>query len=344
METPTLDDFMAMNEQLAALASAGVPVDVGLGNRDTVKTLERINAAVARGVSRGATLAEALEATRNTAPPSYMRMMQLAIRSEDLPAALAGATQVAKRVDHSRDTFRLALFYPLFVCLLAYAGLVGLCLYFVPIMGDMVAVFRTKPGPGLRVLQELTATLPVWVGIPPLAFILYFGWRWFRGRRANSAGRVGIALASLPGVSRTIADERRAKFAGLMFALVTKGIPIDEALPLAAGTCGDVGLNAGAHELAAGLRSGKPPSDTSPAAMRFPPFLRWALWHAEASIGRARALEMAAGLYEESARRRTARLRVLLPVLACVLVAGGATLVYALALFVPVVEMLRSLS
>ena len=54
----TLDDFVAWNDQLAALVQAGVPLDFGLGasGADLTESLKRINAAVARRVSRGESL------------------------------------------------------------------------------------------------------------------------------------------------------------------------------------------------------------------------------------------------------------------------------------------------
>jgi type IV pilus assembly protein PilC len=344
MEQATLDDLMDMNEQLAALVAAGVPIDVGLASRPTPETLEKFNAALARGVSRGATLAEAVEGSRSAAPPTYLRTVQLAIRGGDFPAALAGSTQVAGLADESRSTIRLALFYPLILCLLAYVGLVGLCLYFVPTLEDMAEEFRVKPGPGLAVLQALRDSLPVWVWIPPVVLLLLFGWRRLWGLRAASSGRVAAWMSWLPGMSRAIADERCASLAASLSRLQLAGVPLDEALPLAAGACGDAGLIAGARALAEGLKTGQLPGDESRAAIVFPPFLRWALWHADESVGRGRALEIAADIYQKSAERRTARLRLLLPVVACAFLGGGVTLLYGLALFVPVVELLRSIS
>jgi general secretion pathway protein F len=344
MEPATLDDLMAMNEQLAALAAAGVPVDVGLGSREIPDTLERLNFAVARGLSRGASLPEALEANRPVAPAAYIRTVQLAVRDGDFPAALAGATQVAELVDESRSTFRLAMWYPLIVCCVAYVGLVGLCLILVPVLEGMAEEFRTQPGPALRVLQSLRDTLPIWVAIPPILLAAWLAWRQVRGRRAHASGRVPFWLAWLPGMSRAIREERCANLAARLSTLLAEGVPMNEALPLAAEAFGDATLIAASQELTAGLTANQLPPDSGRAALSFPPFLRWALWHAEESVGRARALAIAAELYQAAAQRRMARLRVVLPLATCVLVGGGATLLYGLALFVPVVEMLRSVS
>src|SRR4051794_36611036 len=62
MEPATLDDFMSLNDQLAAAVEAGVPLDVdlGRGQQETATTLEKINALVARRVSQGSSLSAAI--------------------------------------------------------------------------------------------------------------------------------------------------------------------------------------------------------------------------------------------------------------------------------------------
>src|SRR5256885_5026546 len=92
MPTASLDEFMALNDQLAALVEAGVPLDVDLGPRaNAAATLERINALVARRVSQGASLAAAIESDDQLLTPAYRSLMQLGLRSNhqgsELPAS-----------------------------------------------------------------------------------------------------------------------------------------------------------------------------------------------------------------------------------------------------------------
>ena len=53
---------------------------------------------------------------------------------------------------------------------------------------------------------------------------------------------------------------------------------------------------------------------------------------------------MAANTYRDAAQRRIERLRVTAPIVTCVVIGGGVTLLYGLALFVPVAQMLRGLA
>src|SRR5205814_2023902 len=116
-------------------------------------------------------------------------------------------------------------------------------------------------------------------------------------------------LAWLPGMSRAIYDERCANFAETLAKLLDAGTPLEEALDLAAAASGDAGLAEGARALAASPTQGPEMIVDGRRAARVPPFLRYAVWHSEATIGRTRALRMAAGLYRESAQHYVERMR-----------------------------------
>lgn len=347
METASLDDFVALNDQLAALVQAGVPLDMGFSPPETsaAKALERINATIVRRVSRGETLTEALEGDEQDVPASYRSMVLFGLHTGNLSAALNGSSRLAASVDESRFAFETALIYPLIVCSLAYVGLIGFSLFLVPTLEDTYTSMGIAPGPGLRVLQVLRDTLPFWAAIPPILLIVLVA-RWVRSQSQRAAAGVSTSglLRWLPGVSRILFQERCARFAASLAELLDNQVPLNEALPIAGTSSGDADLREGASSLAAAFEEQQTPADVSPVALRFPPFLRWAIWHSDATIGRARALRIAARTYDEAAEQRVERLQTIAPMAALVLIAGTITLLYGLALFVPVVEFLCKLA
>ena len=347
MENATLDDFVALNDQLAALAGAGVPVDTGLESQggDMAEILGKINAAVAYRVAHGTPVGDALDDAQQFVPASYRCLVQLGLRSGDLTVALNGSRQLSEFVDDSRYSVCAALFYPLLVCGLAYVGLIGFCLFLVPTLTDLVDSLRVLPGPALHVLQLLGGSMAYWIAIPPAVLLAIVAWwRHVARRRVTSVGDLGRLPAWLPGMSRAESQQRWANLAAALAALLEAGMPVDEALPLAAGASGDAKLEHGALELAASLKRGRAVADDDPEAKCFPPFLRWALLRSDATVGRVRALQMAAAVYRDSALRRAERLRIAAPMVACVVLGGTATLLYGLALFLPVVELLESIA
>jgi type II secretory pathway component PulF len=237
---------------------------------------------------------------------------------------------------------QLAFVYPIAVCLLAYAGMVAFCLFFVPTLENMYGSLRISGGKGLHILQTLRDTMPYWVAVPPLVFVLIVTWP-FKARLTNAGNFAGRFPHWLPGMSHVVFQERCANFAEALANLVDRGVTLEEGLRLAAGACGDARLRQGAHALAATLESGQVLGEDPSAAACFPPFLRWALLHSEPSAGRGRALHMAANIYRQAASRRAVRWRLAAPIVIGVVLSGGVTLLYGLALFLPVVELLRAL-
>jgi type II secretory pathway component PulF len=347
MPAASLDDFMALNDQLAALQRAGVPLDVGLGgaNADLTASLERINAAVARRVSQGASLEQALESEEIALPGAYRCLVRVGMQSGDFGSALGGFQKLARSVDDSRHAIRLSLLYPLIVCCAAYAGLVGFCLYFVPPLESLYRSLWLTPGVGLSVLLRLRDALPYWVGILPAVLVLWFVWR--LSRRTTGANRAGAdsgLLAWLPAMSHAIYLQRCANFADALATLLESGMPLPAALRLAAGAAGETELRAGVEEMTSSARPDAALRMDSAAARRFPPFLRWAIFQSEATTGRDRALRMAARLYRDHAQRDVERVKIVAPLVACVVLGGGVTLLYGLALFVPIIDMFRQLA
>jgi general secretion pathway protein F len=203
---------------------------------------------------------------------------------------------------------------------------------------------RQPPGVGFRILNALRQTLPYWAPIP-LLVLFAIGIAWWRSKTQRAVRGVASnkLLNWIPGASRIQFQERCSRFAASLGALLDNRVPFAEALQIAADASGDTNLRLGAESLAADP-NGRMPSDDSPVAQRFPPFLRWTIWHSESTTGRKRALEVAAQMYHEAAKRRGQRLRSLAPIALLVMLGGVVTLLNGLALFAPVTELLRTLA
>jgi general secretion pathway protein F len=271
--------------------------------------------------------------------------VQIGLRSEkSLAAGFDGAGRVATATDRIRYALDAALIYQLVVAVLAYAGTICLCIFFVPALESTYQTLRLTPGPGLRVLQLLRDAMPYWIIALPLLLALLLVWRLRIVRqRLSRTEAVGLA-ARLPGFSKVLYQVQCARLADALAELIGQGVPLSEALHVAADSTGNTRLHDAVGRLSLATQDGRLPADDSPTALRFPPFLRWAIWQSDDTIGRAHALTIAAGVYREAVERRSQRLRTLAPMVAMVLLGGTITLLYCLALFVPLVELLQALS
>lgn len=345
METPTLTDVMAFNDELAALVKAGVPLELGLGAspNEAAAALGRINAFMARRAARGVAAAAALEGHDPPLPTAYRSVLEFGIRSGSLQTALNGATRLGETVEDARFGTRSALAYPLVVCCLAIAGVIGFCKFCVPELTSAQAELRIPSGPGLKVAQSLRESLPVLLVILAVVVALTV-WNSWRAVRPGSPGKGRGSLSRISGAAKAVYQQRCARFAEAMAALLAADVPMDEALPIAAGSSGDVRLADAARAMALALEQGRALAGDERDIDQLPPFLRWALLKSEPAVERTRALRMAAEAYHQSSKRSAERAGVVVPIIACVVLAGGATLAYGLLLFVPLVDMLRALA
>lgn len=346
MDTASLDDFMALNDQITALIRAQVPTGLELGSSgdQAAGTLEKINAAVARRVSRGESLADAI-GDEPTAPAAYRSVMQAGWRSGNVQQALDNSSRLAETAEESRYRTRAAFFYPLLVCALAAAGITGFCMFIAPALAGLYREFQIPESRTLRLLDSLEGTVPYLIigGVLVLAMIglasLLRG-RYVVGQRANRTHW----WSHVTGASRTHFHQRCANFCEQLITLLDAGVPLAEGVPLAADACGDRTLEEGARAYAVAQSQRSGAASEKRAARFFPPFLRWALWQTDDSMPPSQALRLAASVYRESAQRRAERSRIAIPIVACVILGGGATLLYGLALFLPITELLQALA
>src|SRR5262245_23349033 len=121
----SIEQLLALNEEIAALVRAGIPLDRGLleAGRDVRGRLGRIAASLGRRLKKGESLVEALESERQSIPPLYRAVVEAGTQAGRLPIALEGLARYVRGYGEARTAIGLALWYPLIVLSLAY-GLV----------------------------------------------------------------------------------------------------------------------------------------------------------------------------------------------------------------------------
>src|SRR6186713_2858010 len=94
----TLDDLIALNDEIVALTRAGVPLErglLGLG-MDVRGRLGRIARTLSERMSRGESLSEALASSGEGIPRVYRAVVEAGVRSGRLPVALEGLAAYAR--------------------------------------------------------------------------------------------------------------------------------------------------------------------------------------------------------------------------------------------------------
>lgn len=339
MKPVTLPDMIALNDRLMAMAAAEIPFDRDLvrAKADLPAALNEVNSAVSRRIEAGQTLEQSLAAEERLTP-AYRSLLQVSANNDDRAAALSGPQRLASSEESSSQILPRALIYPLIVCGLAYGGLILFCLYLVPTLEQLYANMQLPTGWALRLLNALRMTLPYWAAVPPLLLGLIY---WWLQRQRKSPGRQSGTW--LPGMHRVNQDQQCSAFADTLANLLATGMPLESALRLSMEASHDPIFSRG-HSASAAAMTRSAHSAEENSFAHWPPFLRWALFRSEPLMDRAAALRLAADLYYESAQRRIARLRIGMPILLSVLIGGSVTFLYALALFVPLAHLLRTIA
>ncbi len=118
----TLDQFIALNDELAALVRAGVPLERGLieAGRDLQGRLGALSTEMGRHLGEGKLLPEVIENSGGALPDVYRAVIEAGIRSGRLSRALEGMASIARGYAEARRAVGMALLYPLIVASLAY--------------------------------------------------------------------------------------------------------------------------------------------------------------------------------------------------------------------------------
>ncbi len=338
----TLEQLAALNEELAWLTRAGLPLTLGLRTDQPgrPRTLAELTERLAARVGQGMSLLDAVRAEGDVLPPIYRATVEAGLRSGRLATALERLAELARSADQLRRRVNTALIYPVAVFAVAYVLFVGLCFYFVPELVATDAAFGREPAGWLRALVVLNDWLPLWGPLVPLAVAGAWFW-WNRAAQSALEGNgqwTAFGAVWLPGVS----DQLQANFAELVALLVEQETPLPEALELAGAAAGSEPLAQGTQAAALSLRAGQPVEQAVAATPSLPPLVRELLVSAgtdqAALVG---GLREAARIFRQRALRKATRFKLLVPLLAVVFVGGTAVLVYVLSVFVPLVELLR---
>ncbi|HVA45205.1 MAG TPA: type II secretion system F family protein [Pirellulales bacterium] len=341
----TLDDLIALNDEIAALVRAGVPLERGLVDvgHDLPGRLGRVTTLLAERLSRGEQLDAALQALGDEVPPLYQAIVAAGLKSGRLAAALEGLAVTARRVAELRHVAATALIYPVIILLLGWALFVGFVTFFIPQVLPGFRDFHVTSANWLARFAELGTSVAWWAPIGPLIVLpIVAAWLW-RSRRALSLG-AGHGFAWVPGARRLVRSCRLATFADVLALLVDQGVPLGEGLRLSAAASGDRALKAEADRLAAAIERGAGPAEYLERAAHFPPLAAWFLSAGQEARLLGFSLRQAALSYHEHARQRAETVQTFLPVYLTLAIGGTTALVYALLLFVPWINLLKTLS
>lgn len=342
------EDLITLNEEIAAMARAGLPLDQGLAAlaREMGRgRLRQVTLKLAADLRDGHSLPQALARQEQRVPPFYGALLEAGMRSGRTGEVLSTLTRYARSVADFRDTVVSALLYPAIVLALG----VGLLLYLArAVLPAFVDMFRTARM-SLPLLTQLlvfvsehlveTLLLPVVV-----ALVILLAARTIL--RLNPAGRILWArlVYAVPLAGSLVRSARLAAFADLLGILVDQSIPLPQSLRLAAAASSDPLLTEGAEHVDKDLRQGLSLGAALKRQRLVPTVVVWMIAFAERQGTLGPTLHQVANLYRQKAAVRAAVLRTVLPPFFIIILAASLGLLFIFGLMAPMFALLRGLS
>jgi type II secretory pathway component PulF len=343
----TLDDLIAMNDEIASCMRAGIPLELGLGQLavNAPQGLADLSGRLAQRLGNGQSLSEALDAEAASLPRVYRAVIAAGMRAGRLSAAMETVAELSRTMQELRRRITLSLIYPGLVILTAYY----LFWFFVgqmfPVAMELTLKPHEAPTGWLATMWSVHRAVVAAGHIPPAIVGVLIAWWVIAGRYLSPAGGMsGTGLRWLPGIRGSLRRFHLASFSELSAVLLEHDVPPAEALQLAAESTGDSAIIRDATALATACRRGDALSTAVPQAAVLPGFMQWMIAAGEREGGLAAAFRQLAAIYRKRALAGADRFKLWFPIVVTVTLGGLVATAYTLSLFVPLTEMLEALS
>jgi len=341
------DDLITLNEEIAGMARAGLPLDQGLAalaHEMGRGRLRKVTASLAADLQAGHPLPQAIERQGNTLPPFYAGLIDAGIRAGRVSEVLATLTLYARSVANLRTIIADALWYPaviLVVAFLLFGGVIGFVL---PVYDTM---FRDM---GMQL--PLTTQVVLNAGREPVRFIalpaaalvavvlVLYVWHRFTG---SGRARWARWLYSIPIAGTLLRSARLASFTELLAIMVDYQVPLPRAFELAGAASSDPIMAAAVPAVVADLNQGMPLGKAIRKHELVPELVSWMTAVGEMRGALGKTLHQVAELYRSHVQMRVALLRSVLPPFLLIVTVGTFIGFFLLVLIAPMLRLLEGL-
>lgn len=337
----SLSELIALNQELAALVRAGIPLEQGLielGSSNS-GTLGEVAGYLGNRLQAGETLSRILGDDSVPLPRFWKATILAGIRAGRLGSVLEHIVTSGRRLAESRRTLCAALLYPLIVMVLAYVVFVFAVTYLAPVFASALKDLTAASEPFVDLLAWLGGRVWWWVFVIPGLALVCLAVEWFAGRRDPLVGGSPLVhrlMSCWPSWRRSRRDSQFAAFAEILSLLIREQTPLPEALLLAAEASSDDLLRASATRLSGQLGSGQKLSAEQVRSLNMPPLLGFMLATGANRVELSDALSVAADRYRERSAATANRNAVLVPIVFSAVVGGAAALALGMTVFGPI--------
>lgn len=253
------DQILEFTEQLSTLVKSKLPLDHALKILQKISSSEKVKVLVGNlleKVEAGSEFSAALESQKEFSP-FYINMIRASEASGNLDSGLIQLHEYLEGVKQMRDKILSALLYPLILLIVAGLSVVMILLFVVPKITELfVGSDQALPIPTQIVIGMSNAVVNFWWVLPIviIGFIYYIRYVASSNDRKRSWHRLSL---SIPLVNDLIIRTETAKFAKSLATLISNGVNMQTALPIANATLTNVAFSENISHALESFKEGK---------------------------------------------------------------------------------------
>lgn len=334
-------ELALITRQLATLSQSGLPLEEALhavGQQNDNPRTKSILLGVRARVMEGHSLADGLADFPAAFPELYRATVAAGEQSGHLDAVLERLAEFTESRQALQQQVRNALIYPIALVVTAIGIISFMLAYVVP---KVVTIFENydQELPVLTRMMLWTSGVirDHWLLIVVATAVVVFGVRRLLTKEGPRR-RFHFALLRTPIVSRLTRGINTARFTRTLSILAGSGVPILEALRIAAQVVVNIPMREAVEEASLRIREGAMISKSLAASRLFPPMTTHLIASGEASGRLEEMLNRAAGNQEREVDGLIATLLGIMQPLLVVIMAGIVLLI-VLAILLPIFEL-----
>ncbi len=341
-----LKQLAQFTSQLSVLVSARISISEGLtsiAESEPDPAVRAVAKDVAGRIASGETIADALSAHPRVFNRIYVETVRASEKSGNLTKALEQLAEMLEKQEETRRAIKGALMYPCCVIVALSLGVTFLLVYVVPKFAKMFSERGVDLPVFTRVLQTFGFSVQsywyLYLGLlVGLVFAVKLTW-------SRPAGRAAIesALHRIPYLKAILVGLAMQRFAQVLGVSIHSGLGLIESLELAGRAAGRPKLQADVDRLTGQVRTGGRLSECLPDCEYITPFAKRMITAGETAADLPRMCAVVARQYERETAHLTKNISTVIEPILVVLIAG-VVMVVALAIFLPMWDMVKLMS
>jgi general secretion pathway protein F len=272
----SVPDLALITRQLATLIAAGLPIDEALkavSEQSEKQTVKSMVLSIRSKVLEGHTLADALKEFPRAFPHLYRATVSAGEHAGHLDGVLNKLADYTEAQQAAHTKIKLAAMYPIILGIVALGIVIGLLTYVVP---DIVEVFvrNGQELPGLtQAMLDLSHLITDYGFVIAALLAITFSTFAYALRNPKFKYRYHLFLLTAPGISGFTKSANTARYISTLAILTSSGVPLVEAMRIAAKVVENLPIQAGVKEATVSVSEGGSLSKALTATGYFSPMM-----------------------------------------------------------------------